>query len=94
MATKADHASALQALVFSQVCAAFTTIYITQPVLPVIRQEFGVDATTASYTIAAVVLGIALATLPLRPCPSGRWPIGSPSNPSSWPGDRWWPPAD
>lgn len=54
----------MQVLVFSLVCAAFTTIYITQPVLPVLRQEFGVDATTASYTIAAVVLGIALANLP------------------------------
>jgi YNFM family putative membrane transporter len=64
MATDANRAFAMQALVFSQVCAAFTTIYITQPVLPVIRQEFGVNATTASYTIAAVVLGIALATLP------------------------------
>jgi YNFM family putative membrane transporter len=64
MATPRNRAFALQALVFLQVCAAFTTIYITQPVLPVLREEFGVDATTASYTIAAVVLGIALATLP------------------------------
>ncbi len=55
---------ALQALVFSLVCAAFTTIYITQPVLPVIRAEFGVDEAGASWTIAAVVLGIALSNLP------------------------------
>lgn len=55
---------ALQALVFSLVCAAFTTIYITQPVLPVLQAEFGVDEARASWTIAAVVLGIALSNLP------------------------------
>ncbi len=54
----------LQALVFSLVAAAFTTVYITQPVLPVIRVEFGVSATTASLTVSAVILGIALANLP------------------------------
>ena len=64
----------LQVLVFSLVCAAFTTIYITQPVLPVIRAEFGVDATTASYTIAAVVFGIALANLPFGIL-SDRYPV-------------------
>lgn len=54
----------LQALVFALVAAAFTTVYITQPVLPVIRSEFGVTATTASLTVSAVILGIALANLP------------------------------
>jgi MFS transporter, YNFM family, putative membrane transport protein len=54
----------LQVLVFSMVCAAFTTIYITQPVLPVLREEFAVNESTASFTIAAVVLGMALANLP------------------------------
>jgi YNFM family putative membrane transporter len=54
----------LQALVFSLVAAAFTTVYITQPVLPVIRGEFGVSAATASLTVSAVILGIALANLP------------------------------
>jgi MFS family permease len=61
---KSNRFLTLQLVVFSLVCAAFTTIYITQPVLPVLREEFGVDATTASYTIAAVVLGIALSNLP------------------------------
>ncbi len=65
---------ALQTVVFALVCAAFTTIYITQPVLPVIREEFGVDATTASYTIAAVVLGIALSNLPFGLL-SDRYPV-------------------
>lgn len=44
--------------------AAFTTVYITQPVLPIIEKEFGVDARTASLSISMVILGIALANLP------------------------------
>ena len=54
----------IQVLVFILVAATFTTIYITQPVLPVLQREFGVSATTASLTVSAVVLGIALANLP------------------------------
>ncbi|MCE5244979.1 MAG: MFS transporter [Syntrophobacteraceae bacterium] len=54
----------LQAIVFSVVWAAFTTIYITQPVLPVLQVEFGVDEASASHTISVVTLGIALANLP------------------------------
>ena len=53
-----------QGLVFFIVAAAFTTMYITQPVLPVLRQEFGVDEAHASFTISAVVLGMALSNLP------------------------------
>jgi MFS family permease len=53
-----------QALVFGLVAAALTTVYITQPVLPVIQQEFGVSPSQASYTVSAVILGIALANLP------------------------------
>ncbi|MHB1013033.1 MAG: MFS transporter [Desulfobacteria bacterium] len=44
--------------------ATFSTIYLTQPVLPVLREEFGVDAAKASLTVSAVIFGIALATLP------------------------------
>jgi YNFM family putative membrane transporter len=54
----------LQTLVFGLVAAAFTTVYITQPVLPVLQQEFGVNPSQASYTVSAVILGIALANLP------------------------------
>lgn len=54
----------LQALVFSLVAAAFTTVYITQPVLPILQREFGVSASTASLSVSAVILGIALANLP------------------------------
>lgn len=54
----------LQGIVFFLVWAAFTTIYITQPVLPVLQFEFGVNESMASLSISAVVLGIALANLP------------------------------
>ncbi len=54
----------LQALVFSLVAAAISNVYITQPVLPVIETEFGVGPGQASYTVSAVILGIALANLP------------------------------
>ena len=54
----------LQAIVFFVVWAAFTTIYITQPVLPVLQVEFGVDEARASWSISVVTLGIALANLP------------------------------
>lgn len=54
----------LQALVFALVSASFTTIYLLQPVLPVLQQEFGVDEKKASYTISAVILGMALSNLP------------------------------
>ncbi|MEW6347889.1 MAG: MFS transporter [Thermodesulfobacteriota bacterium] len=53
-----------QLLVFGLVGAAFTTIYITQPVLPVLREEFAVGESRASLTISAVIFGIALSNLP------------------------------
>jgi MFS transporter, YNFM family, putative membrane transport protein len=54
----------LQAIVFALVSASFTTIYLLQPVLPILEREFGVDAKQASLTISAVILGIALSNLP------------------------------
>lgn len=59
-----EGAIGLQALIFSLVFSAFLTIYITQPVLPVIRAEFGVSESYASLTVSAVIFGIAFATLP------------------------------
>ena len=59
-----EWAWSLQARVFLLVAATFSTIYLTQPVLPVLREEFGVDAAKASLTVSAVIFGIALATLP------------------------------
>jgi YNFM family putative membrane transporter len=54
----------LQALVFSLVVAAFSTVYITQPVLPVLTAEFRVSEFLASLSVSAVILGMALANLP------------------------------
>ena len=59
-----DPYSRLQWLVFALAGAVFTTVYIPQPVLPVLRQQFGVGEGAASLTVSAVVLGIALANLP------------------------------
>ncbi len=54
----------MQLLVFALVAAAFANVYITQPVLPVLQQEFGVSASRASLTMSAVIFGMALANLP------------------------------
>jgi MFS transporter, YNFM family, putative membrane transport protein len=64
----------IQLLVFSLVAAAFTTVYITQPVLPIIQDEFAVDARTASLSISMVILGIAVANLPFGIL-ADRYPI-------------------
>ncbi|MDD2389242.1 MAG: MFS transporter [Desulfobacterales bacterium] len=61
---KHEHSIGLETSVFCLVAATFTTIYITQPVLPVLQAEFGVSETMASLSISVVVLGIALSTLP------------------------------
>jgi YNFM family putative membrane transporter len=64
----------LQASVFALVSAAFTTIYITQPVLPIIQTAYHVSAARASLTISMVILGITLANLPFGAL-ADRWPI-------------------
>jgi YNFM family putative membrane transporter len=61
---KANDHSSMQAIVFSLVASAFTVVYITQLVLPVIEQEFGVSARTASLSVSMVIFGIAVANLP------------------------------
>lgn len=71
---KADSQLLTQAIVFSLVASAFTTVYITQPVLPIIENEFGIDATTASLSVSMVILGIALANLPFGML-ADRYPI-------------------
>ena len=68
------HFLALQALVFTLVTAAFTNIYITQPVLPVLSVEFGINESTASFSVSAVILGIALSNLPFGRL-ADRYPI-------------------
>ncbi len=54
----------LQIIVFSLVAASFTNIYITQPVLPILQKTFSVDMVFASFSVSAVILGIALSNLP------------------------------
>ncbi len=64
----------LQAIVFALVSSSFTNIYITQPILPVLQQEFASDIVTVSFSVSAVVLGIALSNLPFGVL-ADRWPI-------------------
>ena len=54
----------LQFIVFALVSAAFANVYITQPVLPVLQAEFGIDLVVASFSVSAVIFGIALSNLP------------------------------
>jgi len=44
----------VQAVVFALVAATFLTVYVTQPVLPILRAEFGVTPGIASLTVSAV----------------------------------------
>jgi MFS transporter, YNFM family, putative membrane transport protein len=54
----------LQLIVFALVSASFTNIYITQPVLPVLQKEFGAGMVLVSFSVSAVILGIAISNLP------------------------------
>lgn len=56
---------ALSASIFALVTCAFATIYITQPVLPVLEAQFAVGPSTASLSVSAVIVGMALSTLPI-----------------------------
>lgn len=55
----------LQAVVFLVAAAAFSSVYITQPVLPVLAAEFDASAFQVSLTVSAVILGIAMSILPI-----------------------------
>ena len=55
----------LQAVVFFLAAAAFSTVYITQPVLPILTEEFHADPARVSFTVSAVILGIAISILPI-----------------------------
>lgn len=71
---KLDRDTSTQALVFLLVASAFTVIYITQPVLPVLESEFQVNARTASLSVSMVIFGIAVANLPFGMI-ADRYPI-------------------
>lgn len=49
-------------------------IYLPQPVLPVIREEFEVTASLASLTVSAVIFGMALSNLPFGVL-ADRYPV-------------------
>ncbi|MBN1931488.1 MAG: MFS transporter [Desulfobacterales bacterium] len=53
----------IQMAVFALVTASFTNIYITQPILPVLQDEFGVTPVQVSLTVSIVILGIVLSNL-------------------------------
>lgn len=53
----------LQMTVFALVSASFTNIYITQPILPVLQEEFLVSPVQVSMTVSAVILGIVISNL-------------------------------
>ena len=55
----------LQAVVFFLAATAFSTVYITQPVLPILTREFHADPARVSFTVSAVILGIAISILPI-----------------------------
>ena len=64
----------LQTLVFALVCAAFANIYITQPILSVLESEFHASTLHVSFSVSAVLLGIAFANLPFGWL-ADRWPV-------------------
>ena len=64
----------LQFIVFALVAAAFTNIYVTQPLLPVLQSEFSADMVLVSFSVSAVIFGIALSNLPFGFLVD-RWPI-------------------
>ncbi|MEC9247507.1 MAG: hypothetical protein VX986_00600, partial [Pseudomonadota bacterium] len=49
---------------FIIVFSAFTTIYITQPILPAIGRNFGASPFQASLSISLVLAGITLGSIP------------------------------
>lgn len=54
----------LQLIVFTLVAAAFANIYLTQPILPFLQQQFNADLVWVALTVSAVIFGIALTNLP------------------------------
>lgn len=74
-ASRAVNPARLQTLVFALVCAAFVNIYITQPILSVLEDEFHASILQVSFSVSAVLLGIALGNLPFGWL-ADRWPVG------------------
>ncbi|HEX6794398.1 MAG TPA: MFS transporter [Casimicrobiaceae bacterium] len=55
----------LSALIFALVTCAVATIYITQPVLPILQAQFAISASAASLSVSAVIVGMAATMLPI-----------------------------
>ncbi len=53
-------------IVFALVSASFTNVYLTQPVIPILQEEFSVDLVMVSFSISAIILALALSNLPFR----------------------------
>ena len=58
-------AAASYATALALVTCAFATVYITQPVLPVLQAQFGIGTAVASLSVSAVIIGMAATTLPI-----------------------------
>src|SRR5689334_2358880 len=54
----------IQVVVFALVGAAFTSVYVPQPVLPILQAEFHTTPGGAALSISAVIAGISVASLP------------------------------
>lgn len=52
-----DKSIKIEIVVCALVTAAFTNIYITQPILPVLKAEFDVTTVQVSFTVSFVTLG-------------------------------------
>lgn len=57
------HSIKIEIVVFALVTAAFTNVYITQPILPVLEAEFDVSTAQVSFTVSFVILGIVMSNL-------------------------------
>ncbi len=49
---------------FAAGLATFALLYTTQPLLPLLSDEFGISASASTFTLAATTLGLAAALLP------------------------------
>lgn len=64
----------LEWTVLALVGAAFLNIYLTQPVLRVLETEFHASVLAVSFSVSAVLAGIAFANLPFGWL-ADRWPV-------------------
>ncbi len=64
-------------LLYGAATTAFVAMYLPQPILPVLARDFGVSASTASLSVAALIFSLALASLVVGPISDriGRKPV-------------------